>query len=443
MDDLNRAPDELRLVRIIPDYTEMAAGSVLIACGNTKVLCTASVVDGVPAFLQGTGRGWLTAEYAMLPGSTARRKARDGIKKDGRGVEIQRLIGRSLRAACDLSRLGERTVYIDCDVLQADGGTRTASITGGFVALCLAVDRLIQKGRLMDSPVVKQLAAVSVGVVADECVLDLEYAQDRCAQVDMNIVMTRDMDGRLGFVEIQGTGEGRSYTRDELDRLLALGEKGCLELMAAQTAALGERAAVIGKKPVLAIASNNFGKLREFKQILGGRFDVRSMRELGVELEVEENGETFQENALLKAHALLERCGCATLADDSGLCVDQLGGRPGVYSARYCGVHGDDEANNQLLLKELADKPKPHRAHYGAAVALCRPGHEDIVVYGRCDGEIIDEYRGSCGFGYDPLFLSDDLGVTFAEADPEAKNQVSHRARAVKLALQKLEEADD
>ncbi len=435
----DRASDELRMVRIVPDYTEMAAGSVLICCGRTRVICTASVQEGVPPFLKGKGKGWLTAEYAMLPGSTPQRKARDGVKKDGRGVEIQRLIGRSLRAACDLTRLGERTITIDCDVIQADGGTRTASITGGFVALCIAVDRLIQEGVIVDSPIINQVAAVSVGVVDDVCTLDLEYAQDSRAQVDMNIVMTRNAAGETGYVEVQGTGEGRSYTRSELDRLLALGEQGCAELMKAQTVALGQRAEVICRKPRLVLASNNFGKLRELKQLLGDLYDVRSMREMGVEMDVDENGETFEENALIKAKALMEVCRCATLADDSGLCVDQLDGRPGVHSARYCGVHGDDEANNQLLLKELADKPAPHHAHYGAAVALCRPGREPVTAYGRCDGEIIGEYRGEGGFGYDPLFLSDDLGVTFAEADAAAKNGVSHRARAIKALLDKLE----
>ncbi|MBR6891444.1 MAG: non-canonical purine NTP pyrophosphatase [Clostridia bacterium] len=175
------------------------------------------------------------------------------------------------------------------------------------------------------------------------------------------------------------------------------------------------------------------------KQLLGDRYDVRSMREMGIEIDVDENGETFEENALIKANALMQLCRCATLADDSGLCVDQLGGRPGVHSARYCGVHGDDEANNQLLLQELSDRPAPHRAHYGAAVALCRPGHAPLTAYGRCDGEIIDQYRGEGGFGYDPLFLSDDLGVTFAEADAESKNRVSHRARAIQALLAKLE----
>ena len=439
MNAIDRAPDELRMVRILPDYTEMAAGSVLICCGRTKVICTASVQEGVPSFLRGKGKGWLTAEYAMLPGSTPQRKQRDGVKKDGRGVEIQRLIGRSLRAACDLTRLGERTIYIDCDVIQADGGTRTASITGAFVALCIAVDKLMQMGTLVDSPIIRQVAAVSAGVIDDVCTLDLEYAQDSRAQVDMNIVMTRDGEGNLGFVEVQGTGEGRCYTRAELDRLLALGGKGCLELMQSQRDALGSRAEVICKKPLLVLASNNFGKLKEFKQMLGDRYDVRSMREMGVETEVEETGETFGENALIKAKALMGICNCATLADDSGLCVDQLGGRPGVHSARYCGVHGDDEANNQLLLKELSDKPAPHKAHYGAALALCRPGREPVIVYGRCEGQIIGEYRGEGGFGYDPLFLSDDLGVTFAEADPQAKNGVSHRARAIQKLIAALE----
>ena len=434
-----RSADEMRAVRLVTDYTEMAAGSVLICCGRTRVICTASVQDGVPSFLKGKGKGWLTAEYAMLPGSTSQRKARDGVKKDGRSVEIQRLIGRSLRAACDLARLGERTIYIDCDVIQADGGTRTASLTGAFAALCIAVDKLMREGKLVDSPIIRQVAAVSVGIVDDVCTLDLEYAQDSRAQVDMNVVMTLDGKGETGFVEVQGTGEGRCYSRRELDRLLALGEKGCKELMDIQRTALGERAEVICKKPRLVLASNNFGKLRELRQMLGDRFDVRSMREMGIDIDVEENGETFEENALIKAHALMDICHCATLADDSGLCVDQLGGRPGVHSARYCGVHGDDEANNRLLLKELSDKPEPHRAHYGAAVALCRPGREDIVVYGRCDGQIIGEYRGEGGFGYDPLFLSDDLGVTFAEASPEAKNGVSHRARAIQLVLDRLE----
>ena len=442
MENLNRASTELRPVTITPDFTEMAAGSVLICCGRTRVLCTASVTEGVPPFLKGKGKGWLTAEYAMLPGSTPQRKARDGVKKDGRSVEIQRLIGRSLRAACDFTRLGERTIYIDCDVLQADGGTRTASITGAFVALCLAVRRLLDQGVLVDSPIIRQVAAISAGVVDGVCTLDLEYAQDSRAQVDMNVVMTRDAGGEMAYVEVQGTGEGRAYTRAELDAMLALGERGICQLMDKQLEALGERADVLFKKPRLALASNNFGKLKELRQLLGDRYDVRSMRELGVTEDIEENGETFEENAVIKARAVMERCRCAALADDSGLIVDALGGRPGVHSARYCGVHGDDEANNQLLLRELNDVPEPRTARYGCAIALCRPGHEDLVAYATCEGEILREYRGEGGFGYDPLFLSTDLGVTFAEAEPEAKNRVSHRARAIEKLIRMLEEEE-
>ena len=198
----------MRLVRIIPDYTEMAAGSALICCGRTRVLCTASVQDGVPPFLKGKGSGWLTAEYAMLPGATPQRKARDGVKKDGRSVEIQRLIGRSLRAACDLTRLGERTVYIDCDVLQADGGTRTASITGGFVALCLAVSRLLESGAIQDSPIVRQVAAISAGVVDGECTLDLGI---RAGQPRAGRYEHRD-DARRGRRNglCRGSGHGRA-----------------------------------------------------------------------------------------------------------------------------------------------------------------------------------------------------------------------------------------
>ncbi len=442
MNERARMPDKMRTVCITPDYTLMADGSVLIECGRTRVICTASVQDGVPPFLKGKGSGWLTAEYAMLPGATPQRKARDGVKKDGRSVEIQRLIGRSLRAACDLTLLGERTVYIDCDVIQADGGTRTASITGAFVALCLAVDRMLKDGRLIDSPIIRQVAAVSVGVVDGECMLDLEYAQDSRAQVDMNVVMTRSGKGEMGYVEVQGTGEHKSYSRKELDTLLDLAQDGILNLMSVQRDVLGGRAYVICKKPKLALASNNFGKLKELRTMMGDRYDVCTMRELGIEMDVDETGETFEENALIKAQALMDVCHCATLADDSGLCVDALNGRPGVHSARYCGVHGADAANTEKLRKELEDVPEPRTAHYGAAIALCRPGKDPIIVYGTCSGQILREYQGEGGFGYDPLFLSDDLGITFAQADLEDKNRISHRADAIRKLRKKLEEED-
>lgn len=418
--------DELREIRIEPGFTEMAAGSALICCGRTRVLCTASVQNDVPPFLRGKGRGWVTAEYAMLPGSTPQRKARELLKRDGRSVEIQRLIGRALRSVCDLTALGERTIYIDCDVLQADGGTRTASITGAFVALCLACDRLMQAGEIVDSPVRAQVAAVSVGISGGEPVLDLDYPEDSHAAVDMNMVMSGD--GRI--VELQGTGEERPFSREELDRLMALGEAGIRRLMEAQRAALGASAAIIGRKPRLMLATGNAHKVTELKAMLGDRFDVMSMKDAGIDSEPEENGATFEENALIKARALMEIAHCACLADDSGLEVDALDGRPGVYSARFAGVHGDDKANNRKLLELMADV-EDRGCGFASAVALCRPGHEELVVRGVCRGTLLYEERGSGGFGYDPLFLSDELGKTFAEANAEEKNAVSHRARAI------------
>ncbi len=435
-----RKSNQLRTVKITPDFTEMAAGSALIECGRTRVLCTASVVEGVPPFKKGTGSGWLTAEYAMLPGSTTRRKERDGLKKDGRGVEIQRLVGRSLRAAVDLTRLGERTIYLDCDVLQADGGTRTASITGAFVALCLACDKLLKQGLIVDSPIIRQVAAVSVGIVDDEPTLDLEYIQDSRAQVDMNVIMSLDAKGNLDFVEVQGTGEGRSFSKKELDRLLSLAQSGVKQLMKKQLAALKEKATLIGQKPTLAVSTHNFGKLKEIRALLGERYNIVSAAELGYNEEVEETGETFAENARIKAEALMRAVHCATLADDSGLMVDALGGRPGVHSARYCGVHGDDEANNDKLLSELENVPAPRTARFVSAVCLCRPGHENLICEGACEGDICFERRGTGGFGYDPLFSCYALdGKTFGEAPDGDKQKVSHRAKAIAKLIEALD----
>ena len=198
-----REPDQQRPVTIQTDFVRTAAGSCLIATGGTRVICTASVEDTVPPFLKGKGQGWVTAEYAMLPASTGTRKKRDGVKKDGRGVEIQRLIGRALRQAVDLKALGERTITLDCDVLEADGGTRTASITGAMVALTCAVDRLMREGKLLASPLRHQVAAISAGIVGSTPCLDLCYQEDSQAQVDMNFVMNEKGE----MIELQGTGE--------------------------------------------------------------------------------------------------------------------------------------------------------------------------------------------------------------------------------------------
>lgn len=430
-----RSAGALREVRILPGFVRTAAGSCLVECGGTRVICTASVQDGVPPFLKGKGQGWLTAEYAMLPASTGQRKARDGVKRDGRSVEIQRLVGRSLRQAVDLSRLGERTVTLDCDVLEADGGTRTASITGSFVALVLAVDRLISEGKLLQSPIVHQVSAVSCGIVKGEPLLDLCYAEDSRAQVDMNVIM--DDAGR--FVEVQGTGEGRSFSRGELDALLEMAERGNRELMRAQREALRDAARHIGAKELLIVATGNANKLREFREIMGSRYEVVSMKDVGVDADIEETGATFEENAVLKAEYVMRKTGCAAIADDSGLEVDALGGAPGVYSARYCGRHGDDEENNRLLLENLKDVPAPRTGRYIAAIALSRPGKQTLVRRGTCEGEVLFEAHGTGGFGYDPLFRC-ETGETFAQISAEAKNRISHRRRGIEAVLYALKE---
>lgn len=223
----SRKPNELRKIEIIPDFTNTQGGSVLINWGGTRVLCTALLEEGTMPFLKNTGKGWLTAEYAMLPSSTGSRKKRETSKPDGRSTEIKRLIGRSLRNAVDMEKLGENTIWIDCDVLQADGGTRTASITGAYVALALGVKKWLKEGRIFKDPIVHQIAAVSVGIVNDTPMLDLCYVEDSNADVDMNIVMNESGE----FIELQGTGESRSFTKDELAELMGLGEKGISELM--------------------------------------------------------------------------------------------------------------------------------------------------------------------------------------------------------------------
>ncbi len=231
-----RAADELRAVSLTPGYTCHAEGSVLVEFGNTRVICNASLDQGVPPFLKGSGQGWVTAEYGMLPRSTGRRMRREAAqsKQGGRTVEIQRLIGRSLRAALDLKQLGEVTIIIDCDVIQADGGTRTASITGGYVALAQAIDKARAQGIIKNDPVLAAVASVSVGIVNGEPVLDLDYAEDSSAETDMNVIMNET--GH--FIEIQGTAEGHPFSAAELEHMLRLARHGVEQLFTYQRATL-------------------------------------------------------------------------------------------------------------------------------------------------------------------------------------------------------------
>lgn len=232
-----RSLNQLREVTLTRNYTKHAEGSVLVEFGDTKVLCNASVEETVPRFLKGSGRGWVTAEYGMLPRSTGSRMDREAVrgKQSGRSLEIQRLIGRSLRAAMDLQKLGEHTIKVDCDVIQADGGTRTASITGGCVALVDAVNYLLAKGRIRNNPIKQLIASVSVGIYKGHAVLDLDYAEDSNAETDMNIVMTETG----GFIELQGTGEDGDFSHAQLQEMIVLAEAGIGELIIAQKHALG------------------------------------------------------------------------------------------------------------------------------------------------------------------------------------------------------------
>lgn len=233
-----RTPEQPRDVRITRHYTKHAEGSVLVEFGDTKVICTASVENKVPPFLRGAGQGWITAEYGMLPRSTGGRMGREAArgKQGGRTVEIQRLIGRSLRAAVDLKKLGENSITIDCDVIQADGGTRTAAITGGCVALVDALNGMVAKGTLKASPLKQMVAALSVGVYNGETVADLDYPEDSSAETDMNVIMT----DRGGFIELQGTAEGEPFEQSELDSMLGLAKQGINQLFEIQKKALEE-----------------------------------------------------------------------------------------------------------------------------------------------------------------------------------------------------------
>ena len=324
-----------------------------------------------------------------------------------------------------MSLLGERTITLDCDVLTADGGTRTASITGAYVALVMAVNRLMQDGLLDENPIVSQVAAVSAGIVEDQPLLDLCYTEDSRAQTDMNFVMNH----RGEFIELQGTGEGRAFTNRELHCLLDAGRAGVRRLMKAQREALRGIGGHLLPLPMVVVASGNAHKLQELTALFRGVCQPVSMKEVGFEGDIDENGSTFEENARIKAECVMKATGLPTLADDSGLSVDALGGAPGIYSARYAGEHGNDRANNELLLKNM-DGVADRTCRFVCAMALALPGQETRIVRGECEGTLLTTLEGEGGFGYDPLFLYQN-GQTFAQMSPEEKNQVSHRFHAV------------
>ena len=349
--------------------------------------------------MAGRGRGWVTAEYGMLPASTGDRKQRDVTKgrADGRTVEIQRLIGRSLRGVVDFEALGERTVYVDCDVLQADGGTRCASITGGFVALELACQRLVDEGKLerrrrSPAPSPRSRAAIVDGVP----LLDLDYPEDSCAEVDANVVMTGDG----GLVEVQATAERTPLSRAHLDDLLALAEAGIDAPARRQAAPSAQPSTAVTARPRHAqraqAARVRAGCCRHRARAAARRVELPP-----------ETGETFAENALIKARAAAAATGRAAIADDSGIDAEALGGAPGVRSARYA---GDDATDEENLAKLRAEAPRRHRRSRYICVDRPRRRRRDRELFeGRCDGHAWPPSRAaSGGFGYDPVFVPDD-----------------------------------
>ena len=421
--------NEERKIKITKDVNIYAEGSVLIEVGNTKVICTASVSEKVPPFLRGTGKGWVTAEYSMLPRATNERNQREASKGKltGRTVEIQRLIGRALRSAIDLEKLGERLITIDCDVIQADGGTRTTSITGGYVALALAIKKLLKDEILEENPLIANVAAISVGKIDSELMVDLKYSEDSAAEVDMNVIMNKKGE----FIEVQGTGEESTFTRAELNGLLDLAEASIKRIINLQDKVIEQ------ENLKIFLATGNKHKIEEISDIFSDieNVEILSIKD-GVEIpEVIEDGTTFEENSKKKAVEIAKFLNMITIADDSGLCVDALNGKPGVYSARYSGT-GDDLKNNEKLIENLKGVEN-RKAKFVSVITLAKPNGETFSFEGEILGEIIDNPRGNTGFGYDPHFYVEEYQKTLAQL-PELKNKISHRAKALEKLKKEL-----
>lgn len=415
-----RTVQQLRPIKIETSVFKHPEGSVVISFGDTKVICSATLEESVPPFLRGSETGWVTAEYSMLPRATNTRNRRESAKGklSGRTMEIQRLIGRSLRAVIDLEKLGERSIIVDCDVIQADGGTRTASITGGFVALRLAINKLLASGELTEDPIKEHLAAISVGILPDGTVVtDLDYQEDSSAAVDMNLVMTES--GR--FVEIQGTGEEATFDDDELNALILHGKTGIEDLIAYQKEALFSE--VKTEEKTIVIATRNPGKAKEFSALFAKEgYQTKTLLDYPELPDVEETGKTFEENARLKAETIAHLLQQPVLADDSGLVVDALNGMPGIFSARFAGEQKSDAANNAKLLHELTDVSDDKRtAHFHCTLVFAAPQKESLVVEANWNGRIGRIPQGDYGFGYDPLFIVPEYGKTSAELSSEEK----------------------
>jgi XTP/dITP diphosphohydrolase len=378
--------------------------------------------------MRGQGRGWVTAEYGMLPRATGERTARSS-QTGGRAQEIQRLIGRSLRAVTDLGAFGERTIILDCDVLEADGGTRTAAINGALVALHDAFVTLSNKGQLTGPPLKDSVAAISVGLIDDVPCLDLAYAEDSRAQVDMNVVMT----GTGRFVEVQGTGESRTFSDPSCAAC-------CVWPPPASAASCGSSSACWAIPGCSRSGDDIRRRLVQSRQAAraegaagAARARAREHRRLSGGHGPDETGETLLANARIKAAAAVAATGQPAIADDTGLEVDALDGAPGVLTARFAGADATYADNVRHLLAVLADVPDGRRTARFRTVCVAHfPDGRELRGEGVLEGRITERSRGTGGFGYDSVFEVPDLGRTLAELTPDQKNALSHRARAVR-----------
>lgn len=420
-----RTPRELRNIQIKTNVFKYPEGSVVISFGDTEVICNATVQPQASK-QAASGQGWISVEYNQLPRATGQRQSR---KSPAAPDAIAETIGKALRGVCDLSRLAEREIVIDCDVVQADGGTQSASLTGAFVALRLAVNRLLAQNELASDPIRENVAGVGVALLPDgTCVLDPDAYEEEQALVGMSLVMNEGGD----FLSIQAFGADTSFSGNDLNELLHYGAVGIESLIASQKEALVDKTHEVPEKTIV-IATGNVGKAKEFAALFGAAgYEIKTLKDFPDLPDVAETGTTFEANARLKAETISQLIQQPVLADDSGLCVDALSGMPGVYSARFAGEQKSDAANNAKLLHELYDVPDEKRgAHFHCTLVFAAPQKDSLVVNADWYGRIGRIPRGDYGFGYDPLFIPDGMEKTSAELLPAEKNHLSHRGQAM------------
>ncbi len=429
---------EIRPLMIQVNPLKDPEGSVLISLGDTKVLCCATVEERSEA-LKGTDAGRIKADYNELPRSSSIRKKSEMMreKASDRSKEISQLIVNSLKTVTDLTLLGEKMILIDCVVIQNDGATMMATVNGAFIAFRLAIDKLLQKKVILKDPIKEILAASVVGILNNgECVVDLTAQEEKQALAEMFLVKTESG----GFVEMHILGDSVTFAEQQLNECMVYGQRAIDDVIAEQKERLSlDYEATVQLKPkTIIIATRNKGKAREFATMFqAAGYAIKTLDDFPDIPDVKETGTTFEENARLKAETIATLLKCPVLADDSGLKVDALDGRPGVYSARFAGEQKSDAANNAKLLYELTNVPDEQRtAQFHCTLVFAAPNKDSLVVEAQWPGRVGRIPRGENGFGYDPLFVVGDTEKTAAELSESEKNAISHRGQA----MQKLKD---